>query len=60
MTGRAIKEFHVLRDESFERVWTDKTGLLPATMRASYDALARLRATSRATRYVDELYRKLS
>jgi hypothetical protein len=40
MTGRAIKEFHVLRDDSFERVWTDKTALLPATMRASYDALA--------------------
>jgi len=40
MTGRAIKEFHVQRDDLFDRVQTDKTDLLPATMRASYDALA--------------------
>ena len=44
MTGRAIKEFHLQRDDFFDRVQTDKTDLLPATMRASYDALA---ATSR-------------
>jgi hypothetical protein len=44
MTGRRIKEFHVPARRLFGRVGTDKTDLLPATMRASYDALA---ATSR-------------
>jgi hypothetical protein len=44
MTGRPIKEFHLVFDDFFERGRTDKTDLLPATMRASYDALA---ATSR-------------
>jgi len=44
MTGGPTKEFHVQRDDLFDRVQTDKTDLLPATMRASYDALA---ATSR-------------
>jgi hypothetical protein len=40
MTDPVIKEFHRLRADLFDRVWTDKTALLPATMRASYDALA--------------------
>jgi hypothetical protein len=40
MTDPAIKEFHVLRADLFDRVRPAKTALLPATMRASYDALA--------------------
>jgi hypothetical protein len=40
MTDPAIKEFHVLRADLFDRVRPGKTALLPATMRASYDALA--------------------
>jgi hypothetical protein len=40
MTGRAIKEFHVRRGDLFDGVQTDKSALLPAAMRASYDALA--------------------
>jgi hypothetical protein len=44
MTGRPTKEFHALLDDCFDRVRTDTTDWLPATMRASYDALA---ATSR-------------
>jgi hypothetical protein len=40
MTGRPTKEFHVLRADLFDRVRPAKTALLPATMRASYDALA--------------------
>jgi hypothetical protein len=44
MTDPVIKEFHLLRADLFDRVQPDKTDLLPATMRASYDALA---ATSR-------------
>jgi hypothetical protein len=40
MTDPAIKEFHLLRADLFDRVRTDRSSLLPATMRASYDALA--------------------
>jgi anaerobic glycerol-3-phosphate dehydrogenase len=40
MTGGAIKEFHVLRDDLFDLARADQTVLLPATMCASYDALA--------------------
>jgi len=40
MTDPVIKEFHLLRADLFDRVPTDKTALLPATMHASYDALA--------------------
>jgi hypothetical protein len=40
MTGPSIKEFHVLRDDLFDRMRIDETALLPATLRAGYDALA--------------------
>jgi hypothetical protein len=43
MTGRPTKEFHVLLDD-YSIACGPTTDLLPATMRASYDALA---ATSR-------------
>jgi hypothetical protein len=40
MTGRAIKEFHVLRADFLDLVRTEISALLPATTRTSYDALA--------------------
>jgi hypothetical protein len=40
MTDPAIKEFRFLRADLFDRARTDQTALLPATMRARYDALA--------------------